>query len=287
MSQGIQSSAMLVELTMSAWAGVRTDRSSTKEVEDSKNAERGSVRVQKYLLGNCPDLSAITKHQAMVRKRHLQMTLPWLDTGVRLLPATRYFDYLREMGDYQQQQEQLVSKFINTYRWEVSNAQLKLGDLFNADDYPSVHELSNKFRMQLSYLPVPQSGDWRVDIGNAALEDLRKRQEQDMNDRLQTAMKDVWQRAYDALTHMSERLTDEADGEHKVFRDTLVSNALEVLDTLKACNITGDERMHDAHTKLEAALKGVNATALRTNEGLRKKTKKSIDEILKELPGLS
>ena len=68
--------------------------------------------------------------------------------------------------------ERLVTEFINTYKDEVINVHMKLGDLFLREDYPTTDELKRKFAFSINYMPLPDAGDFRVDIGNEALAEL-------------------------------------------------------------------------------------------------------------------
>jgi hypothetical protein len=85
---------------------------------------------------------------------------------------------------------------------------------------------------------------------------------------------------------MSERL-DYADHEQKkVFRNSLVSNVLEIIDMMETMNITNDPNMQLQCRRLKLAMQGVSPEALREDEGLRRNTKQSVDDVLKALPSL-
>jgi len=85
---------------------------------------------------------------------------------------------------------------------------------------------------------------------------------------------------------MSERL-DYADHEQKkVFRDTLVSNVIDIVELLEVCNVTNDSRMASLKNKLDDALRGVTPDALREDEYLRAETKRAVDEAIKALPSI-
>jgi hypothetical protein len=105
-------------------------------------------------------------------------------------------------------------------------------------------------------------------------------------DRINGMMKDVWERVYDALKHMSERLDypENADkGTRKIFRDTLVDNVRESLGMLKDFNITGDSRLTQLHMQLDSALMGVTADGLREDDSFRQETKRTVDSILSNM----
>jgi hypothetical protein len=97
-------------------------------------------------------------------------------------------------------------------------------------------------------------------------------------------MRESWERLHDALSKMSERLTDETDEngdpKRKIFRDSLVENAMEICGLLKTFNITGDLRMDEMRRQLEDTLRGVDAQSLRDSDHLRQQTKAKVDAML-------
>lgn len=277
----ISSSAMLVELSISTWTGKKTDRKVSNEVTLTKNAASGVVNVSKKLLGDCAELDAVQKFVGNVRNIHYAMTQPWSDTGLRLLSTAMFHKrYQKELTTHQAEFEVLVNKFLNAYEWEITQAQAKLGDMFSASDYPSKEELRGKFKFQLVQMPLPDAGDFRLDVNNEAQDILRKQYAEHYERMLQTAMKDIWDKAYDALSKMSERLDYKDNDTRKIFRDSLVDNVLEVVELLNLCNVTQNPQMSAMRERLENTLLGVTPDALREDEHLRKETKNKVDEIL-------
>ena len=83
----ISSSSMMVELSVSQWLGKKKDRKASKQVTDDNNAETGVANVHKKLLGGCVELEKVHDLTGNIRNEHYRMTMPWLATGVRLLPT--------------------------------------------------------------------------------------------------------------------------------------------------------------------------------------------------------
>ncbi len=282
----LASSAMLTELNISVWTGRKKDRRESKEVANQNYADLGVVSVNKMLLGDCDKLKAINEIRGKIRNHiHYPMTMPWSDSGLRLLPTAVYFDYNQQMSEAVQEFDTLVDEFIDDYDFAVSRAQAKLGNLFVRDDYPTSEQIRNKFGVSVNYTPLPDAGDFRVDIGNEASTQLKAEYDKFYSDQLSKAMGDVWKRMHTALSNMSDKLTD-SNGKKQVFRDTLVSNALSMVDLLTTCNVTGDSQMEAMRQRLESTLRGVTPEGLRDDEFLRAETKSKVDDILKSLPTL-
>lgn len=279
----IASSAMFAELSIGNWTARKLDRKATKETTSANGASDDAGAFHKKLL-SCPELEAIQKHIANTRQNiHYRLTMPWSDLGVRLLPTAMFAEYYKEITAAETEFHRLVDAFLQAYTWAQAQAQARLGNLFSSDDYPSVEIVAAKFRFRHSQTPIPDAGDFRLDIGNEAQDTLRKQYADFYAQQLNNAMGDVWQRTYDALQKMSERL-DYADADNKkIFRDSLVDNVREMLGLLSKFNVTGDQRMENMRVRLEDAMLGVSADALRDDDTFRLDTKAKVDAIIKSM----
>ena len=152
--------------------------------------------------------------------------------------------------------------------------------MFNEEDYPTKDELRGKFGFSLKYSPVPEAGDFRVDVGAEALSYLQEQYDAQYNQQLKDAYGDVWTRVHQALSNMSGKLGGE---EKQIFRDSLVGNVREIVDLLGKFNITNDPKMREAERKIRFALMGVTAEGLREDKEFRLETKQKVDELLKEM----
>ena len=282
----ISSSAMLSELSISQWTGRKKDRRASKNVTDDNNAESGVANVHKKLLGNCAELEAVHKLTGNIRNIHYNMTMPWSDTGLRLLPTAQYFKYHKAMTDLENKWRSAVNTFLQSYQWEISVAQAKLGDLFDKSEYPTTDALTSKFGFNLNYIPLPDAGDFRIDVGNEAVDEVKSSYNSYYSRQLTKAMDDVWTRLHDALTRMSERLDYGKDEDKRVFRDTLVSNVTDMIELLGVCNVTGNVQMTAMRDKLSDAMYGITADVLREDTNTRIQTKRAVDQAIKALPSL-
>jgi hypothetical protein len=277
---------MLVELSIGTWTGRKLDKRASQDVTSQNNAYKGVANVHKKLLGDCAELDAVQKFTANARNTHYACTMPWSDTGLRLLPTTQYFKYTQEMSALQNEYQRLVQVFLDAYSWEIQNSQLKLGALFNSDEYPTADSLTSKFRFKMNYMPLPDVGDWRVAIGGETEEALRSQYEGYYATQLQAAMGDVWKRAHEALTKMSDRLDYADDMTKKVFRDSLVTNVHDMIELLGACNVTNDPVMSAAQRDLDEAMRGITPDALREDPYLRAETRRKVNEVRKTIDNL-
>jgi hypothetical protein len=273
----IQNSAMLVDLNISVWTGRKMDKTVSDEIDASKHTKARAGNYHKKLLAGTARLDDLQKLVGMIRVWHYEQTLPWSDGGSRLLPMKNFFDYKATLSDYEHQFEDAVKDFLVEYDTLVTAAAFQLGDLFNKDDYPDAIKLMSKFRMRYVFLPVPEAGDFRIDVNEASKTELQEQYAKFYTDKLNDAMQDAWDRLHDCLRKMSDKL---AGDEKQIFRDSLVHNASDMCELLTKLNVTNDPKLEDARKKLESALVGVSATDLRKDDALRLDTKAKVDAIL-------
>lgn len=280
----IDSCALLVEFSAPTWTARKLDRSATEEVVTSKNAQaKDAARVNKHLLAGRSELEVIQKMVGRARQYVYDNTLPWSDAGLRLLPTLRFQDFAAKMNELEAEFEKLVEEFVAIYPSLITAQAMALGDMFKRDDYPSQNEIITKFSFRVNYMPVPTAGDFRVDVGNAAMVEIQNKLQQLADERVEAAMADVRARLGEHLKRMSDRLTtDYVDGEPKArrFHDSLVDGALELCDLTKALNLTNDASLEGARRTLEQLLCGVTPAELRKNEAVRDDVKKNVDAIL-------
>ena len=123
----IASSAMLVELSISQWTGRKKDKRASSDVTSRNYADNGVASVNKKLMGKWEKLDALHKLTGSIRNAHYSMTMPWSDTGLRLLPTAQYFKYHQTMTDIENEFHRLVQLFLDAYDWEIVQAEAKLG----------------------------------------------------------------------------------------------------------------------------------------------------------------
>jgi hypothetical protein len=280
----IDTCAMLVEFNASVWTARKLDKTTTDEVVATKHAAaKDAARVNKHLLAGRTELEVIQQAVGRARQYVYDKTSPWSDSGLRLLPNISFMAFTEKLDDFEHEFTALVKSFVTIYPSLITAQAMALGDMFKRDDYPSANEIMTKFSFRVNYMPVPTSGDFRVDVGNAAQAELKAKLDKLTQERIDNAMADVRERLSAHLKRMSDRLTtDYVQGEAKPrrFHDTLVDGALELCDLTKALNIVNDPALETARRDLEQVLVGVTPTELRRNESVRQDVKKNVDAIL-------
>lgn len=280
----IDTCAMLTEFNASVWTARKLDKSATEEVVTAKNAgAKDAARVNKHLLAGRNELEVIQSMVGRARAFVYDNTLPWSDSGLRLLPTANFEKFVAKMNDFEEEFTTLVTNFVDIYPTLITAQAMALGDMFRRDEYPTQNEIMTKFAFRVNYMPVPTAGDFRVDVGNAAMDDIKAKLARLAEERVEEAMKDVRARLGEHLKRMSDRLTTDwvaGEAKQRRFHDSLVDGALELCDLTKNLNVVNDQELESARATLEQLLCGVTPDELRKNHAVRQDVKKNVDAIL-------
>ena len=280
----ITSSAVLTELNISVWTANKLDKGATDNVTNNASAVKDAAQVRKNLMAGTHQRKAIADYAASCRLWHNTQTLPWADKGARLMPTSLFLDYKSEVNVRRDTFHKMVDQFIQDYTALVRTAHNYLGNLFNAEDYPDADTVRSKFGFRMVFSPVPESGDFRLDLPAQELDEMKQGYEDSFKDRLADAMKEPWDRLHKTLTTISEKLTD-VDGDEetkKRYHDTLITNAQSLCGMLTHLNVAGDPKLEQARRDLERTMAGADIETIKESATERADIKGKVDAILKQ-----
>ena len=279
--------ALLLTLKISQWAGRKHDKQVTKQVANQHHADTSVGRYTKALLpatGYLEDVHAMT---STLRQMVYQNTMAWGTVdGTRLLPVGNYLKFTTEFRKLQAERDAMVERFLQAYPRLREEAKLFLPNgLYKEEDYPDVDALRSKFACSVEMSPIP-TDDFRVQLGdeelNAIKADVVSRTESSMKQ----AMREVWQRLYDKVKHMADKLqalddSAEQDGKTKArLHESTIDNIRELCDLLPRLNITGDPDLEAMTQRVADSLGTLETEALKADPVFRGRTKTEANNIL-------
>ena len=259
--------SMMVDLRVSTWTARKQDKRVSKEVATSHNMGAHMGSYYKSLVSS-NELAEVNRLVSAARAAHYKWTLPWLDSGPRVLPAAVFFEYSQEMAEYRNAFNDAVDRFIDVYDHQKEEARKVLGTTYSPEDYPASWELAYKFGFVTHFAPVPTGNDFRCEIPQAEADQIREQVEQTTNQAMESAVVSLYSRMADVVSAFVERL-GESD---KVFRDSLVENARELVDILPRLNVTGNERIAKLSARIKDCLCKYEPSHLRASPAVREKT---------------
>jgi hypothetical protein len=276
----ISSSAVLVELNISVWPASKVDRETTDLVNSNASAVRDASQTKKNLFAGTSMRKDIDKFAARIRLYHNQHTLPWADKGQRLLPTKLFMEYKQTMDAHEHTFNMMCNNFYVMYPNLINDARASLGTMFKMEDYPDIADVKGKFGFRRSVDPIPESGDFRLDVSNSDLEDIKAQYESKFSERLADAMKAPWERLHTTLQAMSQKLTDTDNEEKKRYHDSLLTNAQELCGLLTKLNVTNDPKLEEARQELERSIVGVSIESIKDSGHEREVLKNKVDAII-------
>jgi hypothetical protein len=278
----ITNSSILVEMNLSVWTASKIDKQATENVTCDAGANRNAAKVHKNLMAGTNLRKDISNYAMAANTWHRSLTVPWADKGNRLLPTSLFLTYKTEANERRDRFNAMVEEFITNYPALVQNAQHELGTLFNVNDYPSADEVRSKFGFRLVFSPVPEAGDFRLDVGAKEMEELRAQYEDSFKERIAEAMREPWDRLHKLLTVMSDKLVEPEGDDKKVYHETLVTNAEAMCELLTHLNVTQDPTLEAARVQLVQVMTGADIIDMRESPAVRADIKSQVDSILSQ-----
>lgn len=276
---------ILTCLHVRSWGGNAIDQDVTEEVSESHKADiKGAGRYTKKLVAP-KFLRDVNSKINVTRATHRLLTLPW-DDSARILSTMSYTHYTEQMRLHRLGFEAAVNAFIGNFDACVDEARVRLGTMFDKDEYPSMEDVHKRYGVEVEIKPVPEAGDFRAELSNESTKNIVKDIERRTEQRLEAAMNDVFQRITEATAKMVERLRAykpvEGGRAENGFRDSLVYNLKELAELIPALNITNDKRLDDLQRRILDDLVAHSPEILRDNDRLREQTAAKAEAILRK-----
>lgn len=267
-SNSLNRKAMLVTLNISYWSSRKYDRKVSQEVADSHKTDQRAGRYRKNLLPvDAPSYQAVRNAISAARDEHYKHSLPWSSDGARILPAANFQRYADAMREKRAAFDKAVREFIVEYPTLREQAKEALNTMYQSEDYPVPADIVDRFGFATKVYPLPSGEDFRVDLTNVNVGDIRNQIEQETKAAVAEGMKDAYARLHDVVSRMSARLGD-PDGK---FKNSLVGNIRELCDLLPSLNLTGDVELTRLVGDVKKKLTANEAEDLRDDPTLRKK----------------
>ena len=273
----IYQQAMLVSLTINKWNAKQHDKNITAEVELAHNT-KGAGKFSKNLIN--PDaMASVTRAAGELRNYHYEKTLPWKDSGERLLPSKLYLEYTTETRRLKAQFETAVHDFLKEYPRYVKEAETLLGTMFDSCNYPNIGTMPSKFNISINITQIPNASDFRVEVAQEEVDKIKKDIIDQINIRQTEAVIDVYRRSKELVERVKTRLS----AERPIIYDSLMQSVTDLADMIPAFNITNDLGLVQLETKLRSLVQATST--LKADPDIRASTAKAAAELLDQLNG--
>lgn len=270
----ISSFALLVSLNISQWSARKYDRKVSDEAARAHAASKDAGRFNKLLIP-AVELKPVQQAARVAVAYHNLTALSWDDNGGRILPSAIFTEYSAAMRKHRLEFERTADEFTAKYPQLVQDARKHLGTMYDPQDFPP--DIRSKFSFKVSCLPMPSADDFRVSLNGDALALVKEQATQEINDRVDRAVKELFSRAHEIVNTIYEQTGIK---DRKIF-DSSIENARRFVELLPALNLTKNSLLLQAESDIRALL--VDPEKLRKSPTLRKAIAKAAEETLVKL----
>jgi hypothetical protein len=194
------------------------------------------------------------------------VTLPFPEAGIRLLPQNSLGLFANTMAGYRERLQDAVRDLASQYDAMKSEAQRRLGTLFNPGDYPSM--LDGLFDMEWSVVPI-EPPSYLVTLNPGVYEAEQARVRERFESAVELAEQAFAGELQKLVAHLGERLTGLQDGQPKVFRDSCIANFTEFFDRFRRLNVRSNPELDALVDQARQVITGIEPQQLRDSVRLR------------------
>jgi hypothetical protein len=268
------------------WLGVRKTLTPEQKSQaaESFNAEGDFLSARKKLLDTThsayKDVTAVRGRAVAFWK---SLTLPYPEPGIRLIRQEQIDTFNEQMVTFRADLENAVARLDDHYGELKSAARRRLGDLFNASDYPST--LRGLFDLAWEF-PAIQPPDYLLQLNPAIYEQEKARIAARFEEAVRLAEQAFVSEFAGLVSHLCERLSAEGDTVKKVFRDTAVTNLGEFFERFRQLNVHSSDQLDELVNQAQKLVRGVEPQVLRANETLRQHVATQLSSVQAVLDGM-
>jgi len=277
--------ALLVRLSVKYPSFSKTDKGVSLEVADQKNANQRAVKVIKTLVDTThPAYKAVKTARGALYNVFAAETAPWSEDGWYIIKAKGYDRFTEVMREKTDAFDIAVTDFLKVYPELVDQAPHRLGDLFDADIFPSVEACAELFHSDVEVRPVPEAGDFRVAMSAEDKEKIVTQMQRKNDERVTQVTSECFDRAYSAISNMVERLEAfDPDKKGAKLYDSLVGNVRDIADLLPSLNVGDDPRLEQLAKDIGLRLTETDASTLKKDEGKRQEVADNARQIMNQI----
>lgn len=265
-ANALSAKAVLLKLSTSAFIGNPRDKKLTAEVQADNHTEDNRISVRKKIMQG-KELKNVANTLQKVRIMFERLSAPWLDGGIRIVPARRYIETKTTLEKLIRDFNQSVDEFIDSYTDIIARDKIALNGTFNLADYLSPDELRTKFNAAIK--PMPVSSDFRVEgIDDAVKQAMQAEVDALTREQVKDAKRAIVSRLAEKIGHLKTKLATSSDNER--LHASAISNVAEICDDVLNVLFDDDAQIETTAKEVKDALSKLSIDAIRDNETARK-----------------
>ena len=226
---------------------------------------------------------ALTSVRSQATKFWKENSLPYPDSGIRLIKQDYIERFDATFADYREQLEAGVRMLDEQFAEIKEAARLRLGSLFDLADYPN--SLIDEFGIEWDF-PEVNPPSYLQRLNPEVYADQARRVSQRFDQAIEMAESAFIEELDKLVNHLAERLAGDDDGKPKIFRDSAVTNMSEFFTRFRDLNIRSNDQLDDLVERCEGLMRGFQPQSLRDNDGLRRSLSTKLSSVQSSLDQL-
>jgi hypothetical protein len=284
-SERLQATMTAVRLSFT-WFGTRKTLSQEQKAEaaDAFGADGPFLSAGKKLLDTRnPRFRLVTAVRSQAISYWKSVSLPYPEPGLRLLPHAGIKPFADRMTHYRENLRQAVRVLESSLPELRAQARERLGRLYNPADYPE--SLTGEFDLT-SEFPSVEPPDYLKQLAPELYERECQRVRGRFEEAVALAEQAFLEEFAKLVTHLTERLSGDDDGQPKVFRDSAVENLRGFFDRFRQLNVRSNDQLETLVQQTQDILEGNPARALRQHDTLRERVARRLTGVQAALDGM-
>lgn len=264
--------------TFRAWGNKRKANIDLVRTEASKDR----LRLSKELI-SAPEYDAIKTYFGELRGWIYSHTVPsFFKDGFQLASVEGIETIEERMRRAVLELSGLVDSLVDVFPAKVEAARAALADQFNPLDYPDAASLREMFGVSWNWIAFTVPEGLPPALRQAETEKLQ-RQFAEAGEEITSALREAFA---GLIAHATDKLTVQPGEKAKIFRDSLIGNIQEFIDTFSSRNLMGDTELGALVEKARGVLVGLEPEKLRKYASTREMALAGFAEINKALEGM-
>lgn len=268
------------------WFGVRKTLTPEQRAEAAEpfGAAGDFLSARKKLVDTThPAYKAVTAVRNKATSFWRSVSLPYPEPGIRLIRQDRIDEFAAQMTQFQEELAEAVENLDRRYSELKTAARQRLGSLFDAADYPD--SLAGMFEIAHEF-PSIEPPSYLQGLNPQLYEEECRRVEQRFDEAIRLAEEAFVAELARLVSHLTERLSGEADNKPKVFRNSAIENLPEFFARFRQLNVRSSEQLDNLVADAQRVIRGVEPQDLRDNQGLRQHVATEMSRVQSVLDGL-
>lgn len=230
-----------------------------------------------------PAYKAVTRIRTQAVQTWRDYTVPYPESGIRLIRKDRIGAFEEIMGELRQRLQAAANDLQAVYEELREQARVSLGDLFDPGDYPD--NIAKEFDFEVAY-PSVEPPEY--------LKQLHPHLYQQESERVAARFQEAARLAEEAfaaelanlVAHLAERLKPDPTGKQKKLHRSALENLSEFFERVQSLHITSGGELDEICQTARQVIQGVDVDALKESVLLRQEIGDKLTGVAKQLDGL-